>query len=98
MHWITPQGRWSITDTAKKKKWSLEDVEQLGGDPLSAEEVSRYLGVNPQAIREQARRDKSLLGFPVIACGVRVQMPKEGFLNFCRGWSSPSQKKGESMQ
>lgn len=80
------------------RKWSLEDVEQLGGDPLSAEEVSRYLGVNPQAIREQARRDKSLLGFPVIACGVRVQMPKEGFLNFCRGWNSPSQKKEESMQ
>ena len=63
---------------------TLSDIENLKKEVLTADDISGYLGPHPQSIREQARRDPKLLGFPVTVCGSRVLIPKEGFVNFCR--------------
>ena len=51
---------------------------------LLASDIAPFLGVDPQDIRGQAKKDPSKLGFPVIVMGSRVKIPKEGFVHFMK--------------
>ena len=63
---------------------TIEDVERIDKIMLTAADVAPILGFDANSIRLQAREDPSLLGFPVVVAGTRVQIPKEGFLHFMR--------------
>ncbi len=63
---------------------TLEDIERLPRDMLTAEDIAGYLECGPHQIRIQARTEPALLGFPVIVQGTRVRIPKAGFLFFMR--------------
>ena len=63
---------------------TLEDIERMPEDLLTAEVVAAYLECGPQQIRIQARTEPALLGFPVIVQGTRVRIPKAGFIFFMR--------------
>lgn len=62
----------------------LSDIEKLDKEFLLAADVAPVLDMNPQDLREQARTNPSMLGFPVIVTGTRVRIPKDGFLFYCR--------------
>lgn len=51
---------------------------------LTCADVAPFLGFDPNSLRLQAREDPSLLGFPVVVAGTRVQIPKEGFINYIK--------------
>lgn len=55
---------------------------------LSVGEVALDLGVDPQSIRVQARKDKDALGFPVCIIGSRILIPEEGYERFKKGLSN----------
>ena len=40
--------------------------------------------VSTHRISLTARQAPELLGFPVMLCGSRVRIPREGFVRFCR--------------
>lgn len=63
---------------------TLEDVAAIDKDFLNCEDVAPYLGTGGQDIRDQCKIDPSKLGFPVIVCGHRVKIPKEGFIHFIK--------------
>lgn len=63
---------------------TLQNIESSNKELLLAEEVAGYLGLNPQSIRSQAQADANKLGFPVIVCGSRVLIPKDGFVHFIK--------------
>lgn len=63
---------------------TIGDIERIDKIMLTAADVAPLLGFDANSIRLQAREDPSLLGFPVVVAGTRVQIPKEGFLNFMR--------------
>ena len=64
---------------------TLAEIEQINKEMLLASDIADYLGVDPQSIREQAEEDPRMLGFPVIRVKTRTMIPKEGFLNYCKG-------------
>ena len=66
---------------------TLQQIEQIDRPYLMVEEVAKVLCLTPQMIRTQARERPELLGFPVISCGTRTRVPKEGFLRFMKGSS-----------
>jgi hypothetical protein len=66
----------------------LADLEKLDCDFMTAAEIAPVLGIDPQDLRGQAQVDASKLGFPVIVTGCRVRIPREGFINFCKGGTS----------
>lgn len=64
---------------------TLQDIAQIPGDVLSANEVAEYLHCSPQLIREQARTKPELLGFKVIVVGTKTMIPKMPFINYMGG-------------
>jgi len=63
---------------------TLQEIEKTNKDILLASDVADLLEADPQDIRDQAHRDPSKLGFPVIVTGSRVKIPREGFLHFMK--------------
>ena len=63
----------------------LKEVEASGKDLLTPADIAPIFEADPQSIRIQARKDPSVLGFPVIVMGSRTYIPREGFLRYCRG-------------
>lgn len=66
---------------------TLEDIEDLDCETLTAQQIAPILCANPETIRLQARERPELLGFPVIVLGNRVKIPRQPFLSFMRGMS-----------
>lgn len=64
---------------------TLEEIEAIDSPVLLPRQVAGYLGCNQYAINLAAKNYPEELGFPVVVIGNRVKIPKEGFLNFCRG-------------
>lgn len=64
---------------------TLQDIAQIPGDVLQAEEVAKYLHCSPQLIREQARTKPELLGFKVIVIGTKTLIPKGPFIQYMGG-------------
>ena len=62
--------------------YDYSKIEQVEEAWLTPAEVAPILGADANAIREQAQRDPSKLGFPVVVVGTRVKIPKDGFLYF----------------
>lgn len=49
---------------------------------FTADEICGVLEMNPQRIRDTARQQPQLLGFPAIITGSRVKFPRIPFLRF----------------
>lgn len=56
-----------------------------GTEVMTVKEAAEILGVNPQSLRCQARKDKESLGFPVTIVGCHVIIPKIPFFKYVRG-------------
>lgn len=63
---------------------TLEQVAQINKEMLTCADVAPLLGYDANSLRLQAREDPTLLGFPVVVAGTRVQIPKEGFIHFMK--------------
>ncbi len=64
---------------------TLREIEAMPQEFLTPKQVATAIGTDPNLIRYQAHNAPHKLGFPVVVVGSRVKIPKEGFLNFCRG-------------
>lgn len=63
---------------------TLREIEALETEVLTCKDVSRVLCAGAYYLHEQAMKDPSKLGFPVIVHGTRVKIPKAPFLRFMR--------------
>lgn len=63
---------------------TLQEIEAIPKEILTPEDIRKFLGATPNAIRAQAQADPRKLGFPVIVQGSRVRIPKAGFVFYCR--------------
>jgi hypothetical protein len=63
---------------------TLEEIEKISKDLLSAEDVASFLWRDPQSIRDQAHKDPEKLGFAVIVIGSRVLIPRLAFISFMK--------------
>lgn len=64
---------------------TLSEIEELPCEVLTCKQVARVLCAGEYYIHEQAMKEPSKLGFPVIVHGTRVKIPKQPFLKFMRG-------------
>ena len=64
---------------------TLEEVISCKSEVLVAADISGVLHIDAQDIREQARKNPSKLGFPVIISKQSVKIPKQAFIKFMRG-------------
>lgn len=60
----------------------LEGLDTLMITPVQAAQV---LGMDPAAIRWQAKDSPGKLGFPVIVAKTRVKIPRVPFINYVKG-------------
>lgn len=63
---------------------TLAEIEALDTEVLTCKDVSRVLCAGAYYLHEQAMKDPSKLGFPVIVHGTRVKIPKQPFIRFMR--------------
>lgn len=59
---------------------TLEEIEAIPRQILTAADVAPFLECDPNVIRGQAQRDPVALGFPVVVMGSRVKIPKAAFV------------------
>lgn len=64
---------------------TFEEIKASDKDFLYADDVQNVIGVKPNTLREQAHKDPSKLGFPVMVCGTRVRIPRKAFIKFVEG-------------
>lgn len=64
---------------------TLEDIEKMDKPFLTAVDVAPYIRCDPGTLRLAAHVAPHLLGFPVIIMGSRVKIPKDLFVQYCRG-------------
>lgn len=67
------------------EKATIDSLRDLNTACIDAAIAGEVLGVAPQGIREQAKRDPSKLGFPVIVIKHRVKIPRIPFIQFMTG-------------
>lgn len=61
---------------------TLDEIRQSRSLCLTAADIAPVLEVDAAAIRLQAQKDPSKLGFPVTVIGNRVKIPRRPFLSF----------------
>ena len=49
---------------------------------LTPKDIAPLLGTTPQTIRQTARDNPQLIGFPFTYCGKQMKIPKQPFLEF----------------
>lgn len=59
---------------------TLREIASSDKPFLTPSDVAPILGCAPHSINLQARKDASLLGFPVCVIGTRVRIPRLAFL------------------
>ena len=65
---------------------TLKDIEEMTCNMLTVQQVADYLGCNPQLVRDEASKNPKYLGFPICKCGHSFKIPREGFINWVRGY------------
>lgn len=61
---------------------ALEHIILKDGYTLTPTDVAPLLGTTPQTIRQTARDNPQLVGFPFTYCGKQMKIPKQPFLDF----------------
>lgn len=64
---------------------TLAELEQMESNTLTVQQVSEFLGKDPQTIRDQAERDPKALGFPICKAGHSYCVPRIGFICWVKG-------------
>lgn len=59
---------------------TIQDIERIDSNFLTVKQVAEFTESGEQFIRVQAHEDPDALGFPVLVCGTRVKIPKDGFV------------------
>lgn len=67
------------------KEAALRAIVNSRQDMLSPADVAPIIGCSPYTISLYARRHPRALGFPVLVSGIRVQIPRDGFLAWWTG-------------
>lgn len=67
-----------------KTPLTLREIEALDTEVLTCQQVSRVLCAGAYYLHEQAMKDPSKLGFPVIVHGTRVKIPRQPFIRFMK--------------
>ena len=65
----------------------MNTLDEIAASPkffLDADDISDFIGVKPQSVREQAQANPEKLGFAVAVMGSRVRIPRDAFVYFCR--------------
>lgn len=64
---------------------TLNDIKNMEQDVITPSVAAQVLKCNPHWIRVAAKKDKGLLGFPVVLIGSRVKIPRKAFIRFMEG-------------
>ena len=64
---------------------TLAEIEAIPCEVLTCQQVSRVLCAGAYYLHEQAMKDPSKLGFPVIVHGTRVKIPRLAFIAYMKG-------------
>lgn len=64
---------------------TLDDIEAIPKEFLTAADVAPYLKGDPNSIRAQVREKPGLLGFPVTVIKSHVKINKRLFVQYYRG-------------
>lgn len=54
---------------------------------LVVKDIAPVIGLSPEKIRDQAMKDPSRLGFPIIVADKSIRIPRVAFLKFMNGSS-----------
>ena len=65
---------------------TIEQIEAMDCNVLPVKVVAEFLGCDAQLIRDEASKTPKYLGFPIAKVGHSYKIPKEGFLNWVRGF------------
>lgn len=65
---------------------TLDEIRAADKDFLTPEDVHLVIGCGAYSINVQAHKDPTKLGFPVCVIGRRVRIPRDGFLNWVKGF------------
>lgn len=61
---------------------TLDEISALDRPMLLATEVAPVLGCDPQWVRDTARDNPDILGFPTVRIGTRTRIPRIPFLAY----------------
>lgn len=64
---------------------TIQEIKATDKAFLTCADIAPAIGSDPHALRLEARKPNSRLGFPVMLIGTRVKIPTEGFVAWYEG-------------
>lgn len=64
---------------------TLDEIKLMADEVITPYVAAKVLKCNPQWIRVTARKNRKLLGFPIIIVGNRIKIPRLAFIRFMEG-------------
>ena len=64
---------------------TIQEIKATEKAFLTCADIAPAIGSDPHALRLEARKPNSRLGFPVLLIGTRVKIPTEGFVAWYEG-------------
>lgn len=64
---------------------TIQEIKATEKPFLTCADIAPAIGSDPHALRLEARKPNSRLGFPVLLIGTRVKIPTAGFVAWYEG-------------
>lgn len=64
---------------------TIQEIRATEKAFLTCADIAPAIGSDPHALRVEAKKEHSRLGFPVLIIGTRVKIPTAGFINWYEG-------------
>ena len=61
---------------------TLQDIENMSAEFLTADDIAKHLGVDPHRLRLQAETDPDKLGFATVRYGHKTLFPRRAYIYF----------------
>lgn len=64
---------------------TFDEIKRSDKIILTTQDVGTALGISPERLREQARKNPEYLGFPVVVACDTVRIPRKPFIEWVQG-------------
>lgn len=64
---------------------TFDEIKRSDKIILTTQDIGGVLGISPERLREQARKNPEYLGFPVVVACDTVRIPRKPFIDWVQG-------------
>lgn len=74
---------------------TFDEIKKSDKLMLTIQDIGTAIGISPERLRDQAKKNPEYLGFPVVVACDTVRIPRMPFIEWVQGRLEQGQREGE---